>query len=571
MVNRGAGADRGDAILGRVMLAFEGEVLPARIAERLAASPAAGMSLFRFQNVRSPGQVLELTSAFQRAGAAAPHAAPADSPGSSPGVASRGRPSPMLVAADQEGGQFIGLGDGSTAFAGNMALGAADDPALTERVGFAIGTEARAMGVNVVYAPVLDLATDPANPALGIRSFGDSAEAVASHGAAMVRGLQAAGVAATVKHAPGMGHISSDTHHGLAVVSAERSVLDAREFVPFRAAFAAGARLAMSGHGALPAVSGREDLPGTLSRAVMTDLLRRDLGFEGVTISDALDMRALAQGPGQVLDVLAAVRAGVDLLLASADPEALARIEETLVRAVARELFDPAEVAATERRVAALRAWLGSVGPAPDLSVVGCAEHRALAAELAARSITLVRDPGGLLPLAGESGPILAVMPRPADLTPADTSSTVAPGLAAALRGHFRDVDEIVVEQSPDAASIAAVRDRAAGAGTVVVGTIDGHRQPAQIELVEALAGTGTPVVAVALRGPWDVAAYPPSVDGAGYLLDPAGLARGARGRPRRRGRGARPPARRRRARPGGDRATNRMRSAGRRADTIRT
>src|SRR5688572_22142497 len=378
----------GDAVLGRVMLAFEGEVLPARIADRLAATRAAGMSLFRFHNVRSPGQVLELTSAFQRAGAAAPHAAPAD--------LSAGGGSPMLVAADQEGGQFIGLGDGSTGFAGNMALGAVDDAALTKRVGHAIGIEARAMGVNIVYAPVLDLATDPANPALGIRSFGDSPEAVGSHGAAMVRGLQAAGVAATVKHAPGMGHISTDTHHGMAVASAERSMLEAREFVPFRAGFAAGARLAMSGHMALPAVTGRDDLPGTLSRAVMTDLLRRDLGFEGVTISDALDMRALAQGPGQVLDVLAAVRGGVDLLLASADPDALARIEETLVRAVARELLDPAEVAATERRVAALRAWLGSAWPAPDLSVVGSAEHRALAAELAARSITLVRDPGGL-------------------------------------------------------------------------------------------------------------------------------------------------------------------------------
>ena len=116
-------------------------------------------------------------------------------------------------------------------------------------------------------------------------------------------------------------------------------------------------------------------------------------------------------------------------------------------------------------------------------------------------------------------------MPRPADLTPADTSSTVAPGLAAALRRQFRDVDEIVVEQSPDAASIAAVRDRAAAARAVVIGTIDGHRQPAQIELVEALAGTGTPVVAVALRGPWDVAAYPPGVTAlATYSILPASL-----------------------------------------------
>ncbi len=503
------------------MLAFEGEVLPARIVERLAAGPAAGMTLFRFLNVRSPGQVLELTSAFQRAGAASPDAAPADPSGRLP----------MLVAADQEGGQFLALGEGPTAFAGNMALGAVDDEGLTERVGVAIGLEARAMGVNVIYAPVLDLATNPANPALGIRAFGDAPGAVARHGAAMVRGLQAAGVAAAVKHAPGMGHISTDTHHGLAVVEAARDVLDAREFVPFRAAFAAGARLAMSAHAAVPAVSGRDDLPATLSRAVMTDLLRRDLGFEGVTISDALDMRALAQGPAQVLDVLAAIHAGIDLLLASADPEALARIEETLVRAVELELLDTAEVAATERRVAALRACLGSVGSAPDLSVVGSAAHQALAAELAARSITLVRDPAGLLPLLREVGdgarPLLAVMPRPADLTPADTSSTVAPGLAQALRRYYPNVDEIVVEQAPNRDSIAAARDRTAGARAIVVGTIDGHRQPAQIDLVEALAGTGTgtPVIAVAMRGPWDVAAVPPLVTAlATYSILPGSL-----------------------------------------------
>lgn len=495
------------------MLAFEGDVLPRQIAERLEAAPAAGMTLFRYHNVRSPGQLLELTSAFQRAGAASPHAAPAD-------------PSPMLVAADQEGGQFLALGDGPTAFAGNMALGAVDDEALTERVGVAIGTEARAMGVNVVYGPVLDLATNPANPALGIRSFGDSATAVGRHGAAMVRGLQAAGVAATVKHAPGMGHISADTHHGLAVVDAARDVLDSREFVPFRAAFTAGARFAMSGHAAVPAVSGRDDLPATLSRAVMTDLLRRDLGFAGVTISDALDMRALAQGPAQVLDVLAAIRAGIDLLLTSADPEALARIEDTLTRAVELDLLDPAELGATERRVAALRAWLGSAGLAPDLSIVGCPDHQALATELAARSITVVRDPGALLPLLRrDHGPLLAVMPRPADLTPADTSSTVAPGLAAALRRHYPDVEEIVTDQAPDAASIAAIRDRAARASAVVVGTIDAHRQPAQLDLVEALAATGTPVVAVAMRGPWDVAAYPPNVTAlATYSILPASL-----------------------------------------------
>ncbi len=157
---------------------------------------------------------------------------------------------------------------------------------------------------------------------------------------------------------------------------------------------------------------------------------------------------------------------------------------------------------------------------------MGCADHLALATELAARSITLVRDPAGLLPLLpAASGPLLAVMPRPADLTPADTSSTVAPGLAAALRRHYPDVEEIVVDQAPNAGSITAMRDRAARASAVVVGTIDAHRQPAQLDLVEALAATGTPVVAVAIRGPWDVAEYPPTVTAlATYSILPASL-----------------------------------------------
>jgi beta-N-acetylhexosaminidase len=433
----------------------------------------------------------------------------------------------LLVAADQEGGQFIGLGDGSTPFAGNMALGAVDDVELTERVGRAIGLEARAMGVNVVYAPVLDVASNPANPALGIRAFSDDPAVVARHGTAMVRALQSAGVAATVKHVPGAGEAATDPHHGGARVGAARSVIEEREFVPFRAAFAAGARMAMSGHFALPAVSGREDLPTTLSRAVMTDLLRRDLGFEGVTISDALDMRAIAQGPDQAVDVVAAIRAGVDLLLASADPEALARIEQTLVHAADRELFDPVEVADTERRLAGLRGWLASAGPAPDLSVVACDEHLALAAELATRSITLVADPAGLLPLrrASTAGRALAVMPRPTDLTPADTSSTVTPGLAAAMRRYHADVDEVVVEPEPDAASIAAVRDRSAAAALAVIGTIDGHRLTSQMRLVEAVAATGTPTIAVAMRGPWDVAAYPADVTSlATYSILPGSL-----------------------------------------------
>jgi beta-N-acetylhexosaminidase len=481
------------------------------------------MTVFRHHNVRSPGQLLELTSAFQAAALEADLA------------------QPMLVAADQEGGQLIALGDATTSFAGNMALGAVDDVGLTERVARAIALESRAMGVNVVYAPSLDLAVNPANPALGIRAFGDDPVAVGRHGAAFIAGLQGAGVAASAKHAPGMGDISVDTHHGIGVVAASRAVLDAREFVPFRAAFAAGARLAMSGHVAFPGLTGRDDLPATLSRAAMHDVLRDELGFEGVTISDALDMSAItgaaygADGASAVPDVVAVIQAGIDLLLTMPDEVARARIEAALVDSVAAGQLSADELAAGDARIADLRAWLGRQGRPPALGVVGCTEHQGLAAELASRALTLVRDDRGLLggsaPLLGGAGRLLAIMPRPADLTPADTSSTVPAALAPALRRYHRDVDELVIEQRPDEAAIAAIRARAAepDLAAIVIGTIDGHRQTEQLALVAAVAeaarGTGTPVIAAALRGPWDIAGYPAGVAAlATYSILPGSL-----------------------------------------------
>ena len=203
-----------DRILERVMLAFEGEGVPSWVTKRLAEAPAAGVTLFMAVNVMRLAQVRELTEAVERA--------------------ARGIDGPLLIAADQEGGQLNALGAEATQFAGNMALGAVDDERLTERVGVAIGREARALGINVVYAPVLDLASEPGNVAMGIRSFGDDPAAVARHGAAMIRGLQSAGVAASIKHFPGLGAVDQDTHHALGVVHGSAADLEANEFAPFR-------------------------------------------------------------------------------------------------------------------------------------------------------------------------------------------------------------------------------------------------------------------------------------------------------------------------------------------------
>lgn len=493
------------------MLAFDGERLPDWVRARLSADPAAGMTVFRHRNVRTPGQVRELTEAFQAAAAARPD----------------GDGRPLLVAADQEGGQLQALGDSATAFPGNMALGAIADPDLAERVGSAIGREARAMGVNVVYGPVLDLATNRDNVALGIRSFGADPAVAAVLGATLIRGLRSAGVAATAKHFPGLGEAASDTHHGAARIDVDRAGLEERELAPFRAAIGAGIDLVMSAHLAVPALTGDPTTPATLSSAVMAGLLRGELGFAGLTISDALDMAALAQDDGQ-RQQLAQAADGIDLFLCGPDRAKLEHIETALVDGAADGSISSASTTVAIARVARLRSWLAGQADQPDIDVVGCREHRLLEAEVARRALTLVRDPAQVLPLrVPGDATIVAIMPTPLDLTPADTSSTVPPGLGAALRALGRTVEELVIPADPDAADIAAARRLAArpDVAAVIVGTIDAVHHRGQAELVRAVAGTGPPTVGVALRGPWDVESYPERVAAAcTYSIHPAAL-----------------------------------------------
>jgi beta-N-acetylhexosaminidase len=470
------------------MIAFDGTKLPPSAAKRINERGVAGVTLFRHNNV-DPAQIRRLTDEIQ---GARPVGAP-----------------PLLIAADQEGGQLVGCGDGTTQFAGPMALGATGDEDLAERVAGAMARELRALGVNVDYAPVCDVANNPANPALGIRSFGDDPETVGRFAAATVRGLQDGGVAATAKHFPGAGDTAADPHLELPLVPRTSAELAERELVPFRTALDAGARMVMTGHFALPDQAG--DLPTSLSAAVLRDLLRGQLRFDGVTVTDALDMHALAQGSAQIVDAITALRAGEDVLLGTADEAALERLEEGLAQAQRRGLVDPEDDAAATRRLDELRRWLDGRDQ-PPFDVVGCDEHQALAAELARRSMTLVRNDDGLLPLKPDPDARIAVVQSmPADLTPADTSSLVTPALASALRRRHQGVDEILLPAVPGEADIAGLRERLAPFDLVIVGTFSAHLQPAQAALAGAVLASGKPTVTVALRTPWDLLAYPSS------------------------------------------------------------
>jgi len=480
------------SIAQKIMISFDGTEPPAEVLALLRSRPPAGVTLFRHINVRSPAQVRALTAALQEAARAE-------------GL------SPLLIATDQEGGQLMAIGEGTTPFPGNLALGAAGSPELACQVGRALGLELAAMGVNVDFAPVCDVNLNPLNPVVGTRSFGEDPAWVAELAAEMVRGLQEAGVAAAAKHFPGHGDTDTDSHFGTPVVPFDETRLRQVELRPFRAAVEAGVHLVMTAHLALPALNSGSYLPATLSPALLRGLLRGELGFEGLIASDALDMQAIHQGNGLVIDAIAAVKAGIDLLLLSHahNLQDLENVSTGLAQAAERGLLSAEEIRASARRVLALKRWLAPKEQ-PGLEVVGCAEHQALALEVARRALTLVRDEAGLLPLRLSPGARLGVIvPRPQDLTPADTSSYVQLSLAAALRRYHPQVEEFVIQVDPPDAQVREAYNFAAGCDLVIAGTINAREHPGQAALVNMLLQEGPPTIPVALRMPYDLEAYP--------------------------------------------------------------
>jgi beta-N-acetylhexosaminidase len=483
----GAHADA-DEVLGQLLPAFRGHEPPSWLLRRLARGTTHGVTLFLRTNTESAEQLVALTGRLH--GAAAGDL-------------------PLLIAADQEGGQLVGLGQDTTRFPGAMALGAADDEALTEAVGNATARELRALGITVCYAPVCDLADSPDNVSLGTRVFGSDPAAVGRHAAAFTRGLMAGGAVATPKHFPGFGAVDADPHYRLGVVEADRATLQARELVPFRAAFEAGAGMVMSAHVALPALTGDRALPATVSRDVMDGLLRRELGFGGVSITDAMDMKAVAQGSAGIVDSIMALRAGVDLLLLTPDRAVQRRLEAGVRQAALRGLLPVARIRAARGRLLRLRRWLAEFDR-PPASVVRSADHEALARRAAAAAITLVRDDAGLLPLRPSADSRIAVIsPVPRDLTPADSSVDEPLDLAGAVRPHHAAVDDVRVGPQPDDGDIGRARRAAAGADLVIVATLAANVQPGQAALVEAVLATSTPTITLAMRTPYDLATYP--------------------------------------------------------------
>ena len=320
---------------------------------------------------------------------------------------------PLLVAADLETGAgyrlrgamyMPGAWDlgGATDFPSLMAVGAADDPDLAYEMGRITAVEARAVGIHVPFAPVLDVNVNPENPIINVRSFGEDPERVAELGTAFVRGVQEHGALAVGKHFPGHGDTDVDSHLDLPVIRRDRARLDSVELRPFRAAVRAGMEGVMSAHIALPAVTGGRE-PATLSRPVLTGLLRQEMGFRGLVFTDAMDMRAITRNWGADEAVLRALEAGADVILMPRSPR---QAIGAVVGAVESGRLAEARLDESVRRVLAAKEALGlnveRLVPIEGVrESVGVPAHTEAAAEVARRSITVLENGRDLLPLAG--------------------------------------------------------------------------------------------------------------------------------------------------------------------------
>jgi beta-N-acetylhexosaminidase len=476
------------------MVGFQGLEPSPEVVELIQRHHVGSVILFS-RNIRDARQTLALTTRLQRLAREAGHEYP------------------LLIATDQENGMVRRLGPDATIFPGNMALGATGSAEITAEVAEASGHELVALGINMNLAPVADVNNNPANPVIGVRSFGEDPSLVARLTAAAVRGYQSDGVVATLKHFPGHGDTATDSHRALPVIPYAMERLNALELVPFRAGIDAGVESIMTAHISLPALMPEKPLPATVAPALLSDLLREQLGFGGVVISDCLEMQAITKTLGAARGAVMALQAGVDLVLVShrADRQ---RASIEAVRAALKEgKLSSERVSQALERVIRLKQRRLSWEALPDadaLPGVGSAAHAQLRDRAYARSVTLLRNDAGLIPLKLSSqARVLVLAPRRAALSQAEDGSYPENSLAERLRQRHLQATLLLLSPRATTEDGQAIAQAAAGAEVIVLVMMNAHRDEQQMRLLQEVLHTGKPVIGLSVATPYDLLAVP--------------------------------------------------------------
>jgi len=507
-----------DKIGQMVMAGFDGKAPTEEIRSLIRDRKLGGVIYFR-RNAGTAGEVARLSAALHELAAEATKA-------------------PLWIAVDQEGGMVARLDRGVTVMPGQMTLGAARSAKWARETAYASGAQLARLGVNLNFAPCLDVNNNPANPVIGVRSFGERPELVAELGVAAIRGYREAGVVACAKHFPGHGDTVADSHRELPVVPHDRKRLEAVELMPFRLAVAAGAQAIMTAHVRFPALE-PDGLPATLSPRILRGLLRDEWGYDGVVFTDCLEMKAISGTVGVARGAVMAVKAGADVVLVSHTPALQQAALDALYEAVVAGEIAEERIDESVRRIVALKAEQAARGPAGSVLAdrgdagagsadAGFGWEVALVREVCRRAVTLVRNEHGALPLRRDV-PTIVVWPEVREGTEIDEAVSRDLTLGRALAPHLGEVKELTIgatagedEVRKTLAAIGkALEERRGRAGSgepgggraclqVVVGTYNASFAEGQAELVRRLLDLeGVKVTAAALRNPYDLLAFP--------------------------------------------------------------
>ncbi|HOP40330.1 MAG TPA: glycoside hydrolase family 3 protein [Geobacteraceae bacterium] len=407
---------------------------------------------------------------------------------------------PLFISIDQEGGLVCRLTEGVTVFPGNMALGATGSESLTAASADVTARELRALGITMNFAPVVDVNSNPANPVIGIRSFGSSPEEVARLGRAVIEPYRQAGVVCTAKHFPGHGDTDIDSHIGLPIVKHDRSRLEEVELYPFRAMVRDGVPAVMTAHVEVPALD-PTGLPATLSKPIL-DILRNEIGFSGLIITDSMGMGAIVQGWGLEEAAVLSFLAGADILLFGADkghePAEQDGVYQALLDAVQNGRIPMKRLNDSVRRILAAKLAYGLLDdPFPHenrQAELATSENLATADDVAVNSITLIRNTAKNLPLSGN-------VPTPI-IWPTEMASYLQPLLL-----EMPNLVPCLAPLQPGIDDIARVAETIAGSPVVVAASYNLDRNPGWLNLLRTINGDN--LIVVAVRSPYDLLQIP--------------------------------------------------------------
>lgn len=443
-----------------------------------------GNVIYFSRNIDTPEQVATLSEELQ-------------------GTAMEGGPGiPLFVTADQEGG-VVSRTDWGTELPAQMSMGASGDAELAREAGGAVGAELASIGVNFDLTPVLDVNNNPDNPVIGVRSFGEDPDLVGELGAAMAEGMQSEGVLACGKHFPGHGDTSADSHHELPVVDHDRERLDAVELAPFARSIDAGIDAIMTTHVSFPTITGDDETPATVSRAVQTELLREQLGFEGLVVTDGMEMSAIADGMGTPEGCVQAIEAGCDLLLVCHTPDTQQASVRAVIEAVESGRLDEARIDDAVERILAYkqRRSVGEGVPSVERWEATADRSRKTGREVAVAGISVARDRTGTIPFDIDR-PLHLVGFTGGRASPAEDDRYDPSLVADALGEAGFDIEQHDVETA------AALPAFDAG-DQVALAAYNAVDDDEQVRAVEGLDERVREFAVIVLRNPYDISRFP--------------------------------------------------------------